>query len=198
MTRPFRLSALAAAAALLAGCASTYVSPVQVTRFVGEQPQLLTAGTITLRASPGNETDSLEFAAYKSAVAQELAELGYSVTETGGTQIAEISVERLITQPTRGRSPVSVGVGGSTGSYGSGVGLGVGIDLSGPPPEQVNTQMRVAIRPAAGGLALWEGRAEFTAIVNSDMIEPTASAARLADALFGDFPGGSGETIEVK
>src|SRR5690606_42017636 len=41
-----------------------------------------------------------------------------------------------------GRSPVNVGVGGSTGSYGSGVGLGVGINLGGGsrPSEQIDTE----------------------------------------------------------
>jgi hypothetical protein len=54
------------------------------------------------------------------------------------------------------------------------------------------------IKPAAGGTALWEGRARFTATVNSDFASTEAAAAKLADALFGGFPGQSGETIEVR
>lgn len=197
MTRTGMILAIASLA-LLPGCASTYVSPVEVTRFVGEQPQQLGSGTIAVRAAAGSEADSLEFAAYRSAVAAELARLGYSVTDGDAAQIAEVSVERSVTQQPRGRSPVSVGVGGSTGSYGSGVGLGVGFDLSGPPPEQVGSQMRVIIRPAAGGMALWEGRASFNTTVKSPYAEAPASAAKLAAALFAGFPGSSGETITVK
>jgi hypothetical protein len=54
------------------------------------------------------------------------------------------------------------------------------------------------IKPAAGGTALWEGRARFAASTNSDYAESQAAAAKLAAALFGGFPGQSGETIEVR
>ena len=43
----FALAPLAAAV-LLAGCTQTYVSPVSVTRFVGEQPARLGQGTIAV------------------------------------------------------------------------------------------------------------------------------------------------------
>ena len=98
----------------------------------------------------------------------------------------------------RDRPPVTVGGGGSVGSYGSGVGLGVGLDLSGRPKDRIDTQLQVLIRPAVGGQALWEGRSSFTASVDSEYRESRAAATRLADALFTGFPGRSGETIEVE
>lgn len=196
-------SSIVSAALLLAGCATTYVSPVEVNRFMGQQPHLLGTGTITLQSAPGAQTDSLELAEYSRAVADRLAALGYTLAQGSAgdgaaSQIAEISVDRLVARPERGRSPVSVGVGGSTGSYGSGVGMGIGIDLSGPPPERVNSELRVIIRSAQGGAPLWEGRAQFTASMNSDMAQASTSAERLANALFDGFPGQSGETITVK
>ena len=131
-------------------------------------------------------------------MAIELQQLGYSVTDSAA-QIAEIRVERFIAREGGRRSPVSVGVGGSTGSYGSGVGMGVGINLGGGrPAEQIDTELQVMIRPGAGGDALWEGRARFTATANSDFADQRAAAAKLADALFSGFPGRSGETIEVR
>lgn len=186
------------AAALLAGCTSTYSSPVQVTRFLGDDPSVLGAGPIALRAAPGQDPNSLEYSAYQTAVADALGEIGYVVTGGDATQVAEVRVDRFVDIPGRGRSPVSVGVGGSTGSYGSGLGLGIGLDLSGPPPERIDTELHVIIRPTAGEEALWEGRSRFTATVNSDDADIRASAERLADALFEGFPGTDGETIEVR
>lgn len=191
-------SPLIVAIALLCGCASNYASPVEVTRFVGEQPQLLGSGTIAIHTGTGNQASSLEFAEYNKAIAAKLANLGYTVVADGPAQTAEVWIDRVVMQPERGRSPVSVGVGGSTGSFGSGLGVGLGIDLSGPPPEQVDSHMRVVIRDAASNTVLWEGRANFTATLKGEYGAAQASAARLADALFNGFPGNSGETITVK
>jgi len=187
-----------AAAALLGACTTTYVSPVEVTRFVGEEPALLGTGPIAVRAGPGVDAESLEYSVFQTAVAEELEQLGYIVAGGDAVQVAEITVERFVTQRGGGRSPVNVGVGGSTGSYGSGLGVGLGLDLSGPPPEEVDTQLRVVIRPTAGGMALWEGRARFTATANSELADSRAAAARIAGALFAGFPGESGATIEVE
>jgi hypothetical protein len=191
-------SAALAFAAVLGGCSTTYVSPVEVTRFVGEEPALLGTGPIAVRAGPGQDAQSLEYTAFQTAVVEELEQLGYIVAGGDAAQVAEITVERFVTAQGRERSPVNVGVGGSTGSYGSGVGVGIGLDLSGPPPEQVDTQLRVVIRPTVGGMALWEGRSRFTATANSEFANAQAGATRLADALFAGFPGRSGETIEVE
>jgi len=201
MKQIFRRAAFAAplvAAALLGACTTNYVSPVEVTRFVGEEPALLGNGPIAVRAGAGMDPQSLEYSVFQTAVGEELAQLGYTVVGGDAVQVAEITVERFVSAQGRDRSPVNVGVGGSTGSYGSGLGVGIGLDLSGPPPEEVDTQLRVVIRPTAGGMALWEGRARFTATANNDAAEAQASATKLADALFAGFPGESGETIQVR
>ena len=200
MTHRTILPALAALAAL-AGCTTpAYVSPVEVTRFTGVAPSQLGSGTIAVRAAPSEEPSSWEYAAFQTAVSEELRQLGYTVTGDDAAQIAEIRVERFVERAGGRRSPVNVGVGGSTGSYGSGVGVGVGINLGGGgrSAERIDTELQVRIRPSAGIDALWEGRARFTATTNSDYALDRAAAGKLADALFDGFPGRSGETIEVR
>ena len=186
------------AAVLTAGCAPS-LQPIEVTRF--HAPELAsqgTYGTISVEPAPGTE-DSLALAPYRDAVMAKLAQIGFTPAATGsGARVAEIRLDRSTWQSGRDGSPVSVGVGGSTGSYGSGVGVGLGIDLSGPPPEQVATQVSVVIRDRASGQSVWEGRAEQVIPANQELAQPAASARKLAEALFVDFPGENGETYDVK
>lgn len=192
-----RLSAIASAV-LLAGCTTTYVSPVEVTRFTGSQPQSLGSGPIAVRAGPGGAPESLELNVFREAVARELQDQGYVIINGDAPQVAEVTFDQFVEQPGYNRSPVSVGGGVAGGSYGSSAGVGVGIDLSPRPSERLHRELRVMIKPADGGTALWEGRARFTATANSNYADTQAAATKLADALFGGFPGQSGETIEVE
>src|SRR5688500_12384949 len=117
------LTALAALA-LVAGCTTpAYVSPVEVTRFTAAAPGQLGRGPIAVRAARGQVPNSWDFAAFQQAVAGELQELGYTVSDSA-RQVAEIRIDRAVAREGGRGSPVSVGVGGSTGSYGSGVGVG--------------------------------------------------------------------------
>ncbi len=194
---PIATAALAAIA--LSGCVAP-VGPVEVTRFHVPGPSPLGSGPIAVEPAPGADGASLEFGSYASAVARQLVLLGYNERPPGAStpRVALVRIERQSYRPDRRRGPVSVGVGGSTGSYGSGVGLGVGIDLSGPPPEQVETLLAVTIKDRASGQALWEGRSSFTVKASSPLATTQLAAAKLAEALFRGFPGRSGETIEVR
>jgi hypothetical protein len=198
------LRSLAGAAALaasmaLAGCVAP-VGPVEVTRF--HAPGAVPLGQGTIRVEPATGQDNgIEFRTYAGAVMRELTRVGYvDAASASGTaqQVALLSIERHTLLPGRNRNPVSVGVGGSTGSYGSGVGVGIGIDLSGPPPEQVETQMHVMIRESGSGRTIWEGRARFTVRGDSPLAQTPLGAAKMTEALFKGFPGESGETILVK
>ena len=192
-----RLSAFASAL-LLAGCTTTYVSPVEVTRFTGDRPQVLGAGPIAVRAGTGVAQDSLELNVFRDAVARQLQQLGYVIINGDAPQIAEVTVDQFVEQPGYRNSPVSVGGGVAGGSYGSSAGVGIGIDLTPRPSERVHRELRVMIKPAEGGTALWEGRARFSASANSSFADTQTAATKLAGALFGGFPGQSGETIEVR
>lgn len=201
MTRPALLApALLAIAplALLAGCA-TPQGPIEVTRFVGpEASARLGQGTVFIESAP-DSPDGLEAAPYKAAVAAELTRLGYRETaRAGAAQVAQVRIARFTETPEGRRSPVSVGVGGSTGTYGSGVGLGIGINLGGGPRPTTGTQLGVTLRDASGGQNLWEGRAELSTTDKSPLADRTRNAQALAAALFRDFPGRNGETVQVK
>jgi Domain of unknown function (DUF4136) len=196
--KPLFLALAALAFAANTGCVAP-TGPVEVTRFHLPDTARLAQGSIAIAAAPGLDAESLEFRTYAAAVTRELQRIGYRPLAIGadagtGGQVAVITIERGVLRPEQPRSPVSVGVGGGTG----GVGLGIGVDLSGPPPEMVETRLSVTIRDRASGQALWEGRATFSARATSPLAQTQLGAARLAEALFGGFPGNSGETILVK
>jgi hypothetical protein len=184
------------AAAVLGGCVAP-IGPVEVTRFHAPDIAPLGRGTVSVEAAPGEDPNSLELRTYRYAVARQLVLLGYTEAASGA-QVAQVRLSRQTTQPQRAGSPVSVGVGGSAGSYGSGLGLGIGIDLSGKPPALTETELGVMIKDRASGQALWEGRASFTVRADSPMADTSLGAAKMAEALFKGFPGQSGETIQVK
>jgi hypothetical protein len=181
----------------LTGCVAP-TGPVEVTRFHLPDTAML-RGSITVQPAPGMDPASLELRTYQIAVTSELQRVGYREEVAGqGSQVAEVRVERRTYQPERNGSPVSVGVGGSTGSYGSGLGVGIGIDLSGPPPAQVETRLGVMIRDRVTHATLWEGRAAFVVSAKSPLATTDLAAAEMARALFRDFPGRNGETVLVK
>jgi hypothetical protein len=200
--RPLGL-ALAAALAL-GGCALPPTGPVQVTRFVAQPAfERLGQGTIFIEAapaSPGTEqSDAAALLPYKAAVARELAALGYRETARGeAAQVAQLRLSQSVIPAPSSRGPVSVGVGGSTGSYGSGVGLGIGLNLGGnKPKEQLSTRLEVRINDALTGQSLWEGRALFDVASKALLADSAQNASVMAEALFKEFPGNDGETVEV-
>ena len=126
------------ACAALAGCV-TPVGPVQVTRFHAADVSPLGKGAIAVEPAPGSDGNSLEWQTYRAAVLRQLVLLGYSEASPGtGAQVAYLKLSRRTLLP-QGSSPVSVGMGGSTGTYGSGVGLGIGLNLSPKPAAEIAT-----------------------------------------------------------
>lgn len=190
--------ALLFALAALSGCA-TAIPPVEVTRFHNGAP--VPAGTIAVEEALGNPDVSMEFRSYAAAVGQELQRIGYTEVAVGkpSEYVARVSFERIFRDSAyEQRSPVSVGVGGATGSYGSGLGVGIGINLSGKPKDVVISTLSVQIRRRADNQAIWEGRATTQAREGTPAAQPSMAAGKLASALFKDYPGQSGQTITVK
>ena len=192
-----------AAAVLVAGCTSTpSAGPIQVTRFhEAARLNAIGQGAIFVESAPGQEDVTLADAPYKAAVARQLASLGYTESARSSADlVAQVKIDRYaIGKGAPRRGPVSVGVGGSTGSYGSGVGIGIGINLGGKKSgEKLGTELSVMLRDKASGKAVWEGRAEMEVARGSELAAEGAAASILADALFRDFPGGNGETVEVE
>ncbi|GMN02004.1 hypothetical protein [Erythrobacter sp. MTPC3] len=183
---------------VLGACTSAYTGPVEVTRFVAENPLGLGSGMIVLEF-PEEMSSANAQAAFATAVGAELERLGYTLSDGAAavSQTATIRTQRTAIEGSGSDSPVTVGGGASTGTFGSGVGLGVGINLGGGRngPE-ITSQLEVRIR-AADGETLWEGRAQLPTSIKSPYSELDASARTLAAALFQDFPGGNGETVQV-
>jgi hypothetical protein len=196
---PARAALLVAPLALSACATSPYTGPVEVTRFIAPSPADLGTGTIAI-AFPDAMSNEGARRAFEAAVASELQGLGYTLVAepAGAGQTAAIRTSRTpMTAIENNRSPVSVGVGGQTGSFGSGVGLGVGINLGGGR-EGPNAVTELDVRIArADGTTLWEGRAQIATGIKSPYSQVDASARALAAALFRDFPGGNGETVRI-
>ena len=185
----------------LAACSTTRpAGPIEVTRFVDADARAkLGNARLFVEKAPGSPEQGLALTPFKAAVARELAAYGYAESARGSAgQTASISVERSMIDSDGRRGPVSVGAGGSTGSYGGGVGLGIGINLGGGSDKRVVTRMEVRLRDASSGEVLWEGRARLDAPAKSPLAQGEPAADALAEALFRGFPGKNGETIEVE
>lgn len=196
MIKKTRLLPLLVAASLSACVVPT--GPVEVTRFnrAGEGV-VYGSGTYSVEVAGDSAAETgLAASPYLAAVAREMQRVGYAEKMGASDLVVEVRVSTERFEPGR-HSPVSVGVGGSTGSYGSGVGLGVGINLGGGPKAQVQTTLDVRIVRRSDKLVIFEGKAVQAAKLGSPAAQPGIAAAKLAQALFQGFPGRSGETIRV-
>lgn len=193
--KKYSLFAAVALSLTLSACVVP-TGPVEVTRFNRVADGYI-YGDGSYIATPAKAGDALSLSPYLAAVAREMQQIGYSEKFDNSDVIAEVSVSaRKIEAPQR--SPVSVGVGGSTGSYGSGVGVGLGFDLGSlGNKERVQTTLNVRLLRRSDNLVIWEGRAEQSAGATSPAAQPGIAASKLASALFQDFPGKSGETVTV-
>ena len=197
MTKIYQLLPLLMMASL-SGCVVP-TGPVEVTRFNrAAEGVVYGAGSYSVEVAGDSAAgQGLAASPYLAAVAREMQRVGYIDKAGGGSDvIAEVRASTERFEPER-RSPVSVGVGGSTGSYGSGVGLGVGINLGGGPKAQVETTLNVRIVRRSDNLVTFEGKAVQAAKAGSPAAQPGIAASKLAEALFQGFPGKSGETIRV-
>lgn len=200
---PIRLLSpvIAAAALALSACATTpYTGPVEVTRFIAPAPNALGQGPIHVYF-PDEIANANAKAAFRAAVERELQALGYTIVaqEGRGIQVATVRTTRtpIAAAQQRQRGPVSVGVGGQTGSFGTGLGVGVGINLGGGR-EDATVMTELSVRIAGDDAnSLWEGRAQLETGIKSPYSQVDTSASTLAAALFKDFPGGNGETVTI-
>lgn len=186
-----RFAAVLTATAMLGGC-TTPMSPVEVTRF--HLGQVAERGTVAVEPAPG-AIGGMEFGMYARAVEQELSRLGWAPVDGVGQSLYVATLDvRTGTRERTGGSPVSIGLGGGTGGFGSGVGGGVSFGLGGGSRLEVGTQIALQLKRRSDQTVVWEGRARGSASErDSDLL-----AQRLAAALFRDFPGESGRTISVR
>lgn len=195
-----KLATMAGACLVVTACVAA-TPPVNVTRFHNAETAQISPGTVAITSVIADDGSiSLERRTFEAAVLHELQQIGFQEERSiskATEYLARVSVEQSRITAEGRRSPVSVGVGGRTGSYGSGVGLGVGINLSGPPKDKIATELSVRITRQSDSEVVWEGRSSVEAKDGSPASQPGLAAAKLAEALFRDFPGESGATIRV-
>lgn len=180
--------------AALGACVAT-IPPVEVTRFHLNQP--IPPGTVATAALPGLDPTGLEFRTYAFAVERQLGRLGFAVGDKS-EYIAEIGYFRDTRERVASRSPVTIGIGG--GSFGRGGGIGIGTSFGvggGGSRADIVSHLEVRLKRRGDARPLWEGRAQTVAPQNAPAAQPGLAADKLAVALFADFPGESGRTIEV-
>lgn len=179
---------------LLSAC-TVPTGPVEVTIFNRASEGITYgSGSYSVAMAPDASPPGLVTSPYIAAVAREMRRVGYNEALSGPAVTAEIRVSAE--EFKNGRSPIGVGAGASTGSYGSGVGLGLSVDLTGGKHRLVTT-LAVRIIRNSDKLVIWEGKAEQDAKYGSPAAQPGIAASKLAEAMFKDFPGKSGETIQV-
>lgn len=196
------LAVVAAAAAALGACTTgPLVFPVQATRF--HYDAVAQRGTVAVEPLAGATTPSLEYKTYAAAVQAELLRIGFTNPGPGAKPdfVATVGFTRANRALPPRRSPVSVGLGGGTysGGWRGGGGVGAGINFPvGSTGERQGIVTELSVRLRQGGDAVWEGQAQSL----TDTVAPDADtdsiATRLAAALFTNFPGESGRTVEVK
>lgn len=206
MNSPFARTLLLGLAATLAGCASiggggggTAASGVSVTRF--HLNQEIGRGEIAIEPVAGADTGNLEFGRYAQAVERELVRLGWRVVRgnTRSEQVAIVNVSQGGREQFRQRPAVSVGLGGGFGGRNVGAGGGVSVPIGGGRGGAlVVTELSVRLQRRSDGSAIWEGRAQSEARAGTPAAERGTAVDRLAPALFGGFPGESGQTIRVR
>ena len=202
MKAVFARTCALALAATLGACTTGMgggVAPVDVTRFHLNQP--FARGPIAVEPVNVAGGNTLEFSQQRNAVARQLARLGWAVVPPGARseQVALVDVQQGSRAALAQRSPVSIGIGGSTGGWRSGVGGGVSFGLGGGGSrELIGTRLEVSLRRRSDQSVFWEGRAETEARAGTQLADPRVAAERLAEALFRDFPGESGRTIRVR
>ena len=196
MMKNARLMPLLALSLLTACVVPT--GPVEVTRFnrAAEGVPYGTGSFAVVLAGESASDGSLAGSPYLTAVAREMQRVGYRDNISNSDVIVEVRFGATTIRPDR-RSPVSVGVGGSTGGYGSGLGVGLGFNLGGGSATQLQTTLAVRIVRRSDQVVIWEGTAVQSAKAGSPAAQPGIAASKLAEALFKDFPGVSGETIRV-
>lgn len=195
MNSPLLRTLLITAALAITACTSANPRDTEVTRFHLNPP--VPPQTLNIRATDSEETESLEFSSYKTAVVNQLNGLGFAVADNDQAEfIAIIDIKRGVQQQAPKRSPFSIGIGG--GSFGGNVGVGgsVNVPVGGERGGEVFvTELFVQLVRRDGMAVAWEGRAVRTGESGTD--SPVVDVQRLAAALFSDYPGESGKTVKV-
>ncbi len=177
----------------VAACAAPRFK-ADVTRFYVDDVHAFAGKRVTVKpARP--DLEGLEFAEAAARLGEALGKLGFVPAGEGEPDwIADLdySVTPLATES---GSDARIGIGG--GHFGRHVGLSGGLSLplgKNGPDTVYSRRISLALVDAASGTRLWEGRAVSVGRVK----DLGAVMPLLIEALLRDFPGRSGQTVEVE
>jgi len=190
------LTALAATAAILAGCATR--PEADVTRFHLGQP-VARASVFVAPLDPAAAA-TLEFRTYATGVAGALRDAGFTPVDRGADAelIAVVAAQQTTRESLDRGTGVSIGIGG--GSYGGSVGIGGGVTIplgKRKPNEIAVNLLSIQLKRRSDNSVVWEGRAVAEAKAGSEAASLSVAVPRLAQALMQGFPGPSGRTVRV-
>lgn len=181
----------------VAGCASGGRPHADVVRFHDSRP--LERGSLAVVPVNSDDADSLEFRTHAETIAAELRRHGYrtGVPENQAQYVATVDITQIHSSGGPEQSGVSLRIGGGIG-IGRGA-IGGSVPVSGKTKMRTNvtTTLSVRISQQADKRTIWEGRAVQEISAVSPEASPATVVPALANALFRDFPGPSGQTIRV-
>ncbi|MFT8797350.1 DUF4136 domain-containing protein [Zymomonas mobilis] len=180
--------------------------PIEVTRF--HKSDMATTGIVNIMPHDPTLRNTLEYQRYTASIARNLTRIGFQVTDN--PQQAEYTMMYDVMRGTHyrdnGQTPprdtrphggISLG-----GGYGGGGGISAGISVpvgnGYHTSNKVETILTAQLSRRDTHQAIWEGRARTEAKSNKAESTPDIAVDRLATAMFGQFPGESGETEKVK
>src|SRR3569623_462696 len=173
---------------------------VEVSRFLASGELARTLGHGSVEVTPGKDAlaDAREQAAYEAAVIDQMVKAGYQTSGTQGAseQLVEFTIKHAELEPAEAKhKPVSGEMDVGVSHRGSAVGMALDIDLSKPAKALVSTRLEARIKDRASGTVLWEGRADIATREGDPRWGAQEIAPKLAGALYGGFPGKSGESF---
>lgn len=187
--------------------------PIEVTRF--HKSGMATTGIVNIMPHDPTLRNTLEYQRYTASIARNLTRIGFQVTDN--PQQAEYTMMYDVMRGTHyrdnGQTPprdnhphggISLGGGygggGGFGGGGGGISAGISVPVGNGyhTSNKVETILTAQLSRRDTHQAIWEGRARTEAKSNKAESTPDIAVDRLATAMFGQFPGESGETEKVK
>ncbi|GGE16926.1 hypothetical protein GCM10011529_24220 [Polymorphobacter glacialis] len=194
----FNRFAVLAAGLAIAAC-TTGPAPTEVTRFHLGTP--IPKDSIMLVPPAGTAAFGLEQQAYAAAVGNELAAAGFRpvINDPRSAYIGVLKVTQEVRPGLPKPSPFRIGIGGGTGGYSGGVGGGVSLPVGGSRTGDVRVnEVSLQIKRRSDETMIWEGRATNAAPADVPASNLATAVPGLAKALMANFPGASGQTVQVK
>ena len=162
-----------------------------VARFHTNQP--INRGTLFIQPSDPALANNLEFRTHSESVAVEMRRQGFQ-TVPAAAQAQYIATLDI----TQSDGQTLVRAGSSVGVPVGPVGVNLPVGRGPQATTQRATTVSVQLKRATDSAVLWEGRATKEAAPGTQEATLTWAVPALAGALFRDFPGTPGATVNVR